>query len=278
MNIQNPFIEHHRAVNSGGEVFLVGAGPGDPDLLTLRALRLMQEADIVVYDALVSDGIMALVHRNAERIYVGKKRGNHALPQESINALLINLAQHGKRVLRLKGGDPFIFGRGGEEIEALATQGIPFQVIPGISAANGVSCYAGIPLTHRHHAQSVLYATGHLCDGSLDLDWVALTRPRQTVVIYMGLSALPLICNNLIEHGLPSAHPIAVVQQGTTADHRVVSGTLATIAEEVTAAHLRSPSLIIVGEVVRLHDSLAWFSPEHLCIDNLKTRARVGFS
>lgn len=279
MNIQNPFIgKTHGAGNSGGEVFLVGAGPGDPDLLTLRALRLMQEADVVVYDALVSDEIMALVQRNAERIYVGKKQGNHALPQESINALLINLARQGKKVLRLKGGDPFIFGRGGEEIETLAAHGILFQVIPGISAANGVSCYAGIPLTHRHHAQSVLYATGHLCDGSLDLDWIALTRPRQTVVIYMGLSALPLICKKLIEHGLPSTHHIAVVQQGTTPDHRVVSGTLATIAGDVAASHLRSPSLIIVGEVVRLHGTLGWFSPEHHRIDSLETRARIGFS
>lgn len=260
MNIQYPFIGGSRHEgNSRGEVFLVGAGPGDPDLLTVRALRLMQEADVVVYDALVSKEIMALAHREAERIYVGKKRGNHALPQESINVLLIDLARQGKRVLRLKGGDPFIFGRGGEEIEMLAAHGISFQVIPGISAANGVSCYAGIPLTHRHHAQSVLYATGHLCDGSLDLDWVALTRPRQTVVIYMGLSALPLICEKLIEHGLPPSHPIAVVQQGTTTNHRVVIGVLSNISERVAAAALRSPSLIILGEVVQLHHDLAWF-------------------
>ena len=264
MSIQPPFIGNSRHPgHSGGEVFLAGAGPGDPDLLTLRALRLMQEADVVVYDALVSEAIMTLVHRKAERIYAGKKQGNHALPQEAINALLIDLARQGKKVLRLKGGDPFVFGRGGEEIEALAAHGIPFQVIPGISAANGVSCYAGIPLTHRNHAQSVLYATGHLCDGSLDLDWIALTRPHQTVVIYMGLSALPLICEKLMEHGLLPAHPIAVVQQGTTPDHRVVSGVLSNITERTAAAALRSPSLIIIGEVVQLHHDLAWFRPEY---------------
>jgi len=264
MSIQHPFIDNSRHQGySGGEVFLAGAGPGDPDLLTLRALRLMQEADVVVYDALVSEAVMALVRRNMERIYVGKKQGNHALPQEAINTLLIDLARQGKKVLRLKGGDPFIFGRGGEEIEALASHGIPFQVIPGISAANGVSCYAGIPLTHRNHAQSVLYATGHLCDGSLDLDWIALTRPHQTVVIYMGLSALPLICEKLIEHGLPPAHPIAVVQQGTTPYHRVVSGVLSNIIERTAAAALRSPSLIIIGEVVQLHHDLAWFRHEY---------------
>lgn len=260
-----------------GQVFLVGAGPGDPDLLTLRALRLMQEADVVVYDALVSDEIMALVRKGAERIYVGKREGNHALPQASINALLIDLAHQDKWVLRLKGGDPFVFGRGGEEIEALAAEGIPFQVIPGISAANGVSCYAGIPLTHRQHAQSVLYATGHLCNGTLDLDWIALTRPRQTVVIYMGLSALPQICEKLVEHGLPSTHPIAVIQQGTTASHRVVTATLSTITACVAAATLQSPSLIIIGEVVPLHQTLGWFSPGHSGTDAWLTPARVGF-
>lgn len=276
MNIQPPFIRHGQ--QGKGQVFLAGAGPGDPDLLTLRALRLMQEADVVVYDALVSDEIMALVRKGAERIYVGKREGNHALPQESINALLIDLARQGKGVLRLKGGDPFVFGRGGEEIEALAAHGIPFQVIPGISAANGVSCYAGIPLTHRQYAQSVLYATGHLCNGTLDLDWVALTRPRQTVVIYMGLSALPLICEKLVEHGLSPDYPAAVIQQGTTASHRVVSATLATIAESVAAAGLQSPSLIIVGEVVPLHETLGWFAPGQPVTDMLLTRARVGFS
>ena len=275
MDIQLPFSRHGNS--GGGQVFLVGAGPGDPDLLTLRALRLMQETDVVVYDALVSDEVMALVGKEAERIYVGKRSGNHALPQEAINALLIDLARQGKHVLRLKGGDPFVFGRGGEEIEMLAAHGIPFQVIPGISAANGISCYAGIPLTHRRYAQSVLYATGHLCNGLLDLDWVALTRPHQTVVIYMGLNALPLICEKLVEHGLPATHPIAVVQQGTTAAHRIVSGTLATIADRVAASGLASPSLILLGEVVPLHETLGWFSPQ-LAADPLLDRGQVGFT
>lgn len=275
MDIQLPFSRNGHS--GSGQVFLVGAGPGDPDLLTLRALRLMQDTDVVVYDALVSDEVMALVCKEAERIYVGKRSGNHALPQEAINALLIDLARQGKHVLRLKGGDPFVFGRGGEEIEALAAHGIPFQVIPGISAANGISCYAGIPLTHRRYAQSVLYATGHLCNGMLDLDWVALTRPRQTVVIYMGLSALPLICEKLVEYGLPTSHPIAVVQQGTTAAQRVVSGTLATISEHVAASALQSPSLIILGEVVPLHETLGWFSPKSAA-DTLLTRGQAGFS
>ena len=275
MDIQLPFSRHGNS--GGGQVFLVGAGPGDPDLLTLRALRLMQETDVVVYDALVSDEVMALVNKEAERIYVGKRSGNHALPQEAINALLIDLARQGKHVLRLKGGDPFVFGRGGEEIEMLAAHGIPFQVIPGISAANGISCYAGIPLTHRCYAQSVLYATGHLCNGLLDLDWVALTRPHQTVVIYMGLNALPLICEKLVEHGLPATHPIAVVQQGTTASHRIVSGTLATIADRVAASGLASPSLILLGEVVLLHETLGWFSPQ-LATDPLLNRGQVGFT
>lgn len=243
----------------GGEVFLAGAGPGNPDLLTVRTLRLMQTVDAVVYDALVSAAIMDLVPPGIERIYAGKRSGNHALPQAEIQDLLIRLARHGKRVLRLKGGDPFIFGRGGEEAEALASHGIPFQVVPGISAANGVSSYAGIPLTHRDYAQSVLYATGHLRDGTLDLDWVALTRPHQTVVIYMGLNALPAICEKLTAHGLPPDHPIAVVEQGTTSAQQVVTGTLASIGRQVKVAGLRAPSLIIVGEVVRLHSQLGWF-------------------
>lgn len=276
MEIQLPFSRNGHSIN--GQVFLVGVGPGDPDLLTLRALRLMQEADVVVYDALVSNEVMELVCKQAELIYVGKRSGNHALPQESINALLIDFARQGKCVLRLKGGDPFVFGRGGEEAEALAAHGIPFQVIPGISAANGIACYTGIPLTHRQHAQSVLYATGHLCNGTLDLDWVALTRPRQTVVIYMGLNALPLICKKLVEHGLPSAHPIAVVQQGTTALHRIVGGTLATISDKVIASALQSPSLIIIGNVVALHETLGWFSPKQPATDMPLMRAQADFS
>lgn len=247
-----------------GEVFLVGAGPGDPELLTIRALRLLQSTEVVVYDALVSEDVMALVHKGAERIYVGKTWANHTLPQDEINTLLIKLALQGRNVVRLKGGDPFIFGRGGEEIETLAAWGIPFQVVPGISAANGVSSYAGIPLTHRDYAQSVLYTTGHLKDGTVNLDWAALTRPHQTVVIYMGLGGLTEICNNMIAHGQSLDLPAAVIQQGTTKNQKVVTGTLATLSNLVIAAKLKSPCLIIVGEVVKLREKLAWFEPKDI--------------
>ncbi len=242
-----------------GEVYLVGGGPGDPDLLTFRALRLMQKADVVVYDALISAGVLDLVRREAERIYVGKESNNHTLPQEEINVLLARLALEGKRVLRLKGGDPFIFGRGGEEIETLAEQGISFQVVPGISAANGVSSYAGIPLTHRDYAQSVLFTTGHLRAGALELDWIALCRPRQTVVIYMGLGGLAEICRQLVAHGLTPDLPAAAVMNGTQLDQKVVAGTLQTLPARVAQADLKSPSLIIIGEVVKLRDKLKWF-------------------
>jgi uroporphyrin-III C-methyltransferase/precorrin-2 dehydrogenase/sirohydrochlorin ferrochelatase len=244
-----------------GEVYLVGAGPGDPDLLTFRALRLMQKADVVLYDNLVSEGVMELVRRDAERIYVGKKSNNHTLPQEEINALLVRLAKAGKRVLRIKGGDPFIFGRGGEEIETLAEQGIPFQVVPGISAANGVASYAGIPLTHRDYAQAVTFVTGHLKDGTVNLDWPALARPHHTVVIYMGLEGLSEICRNLMLHGLPPTHPIAVVQQGTTRHQRVMTGTLTDLPGRVAEAGFKAPTLTIVGEVVGLREKLSWFEP-----------------
>lgn len=247
---------------TNGEVYLVGAGPGDPDLLTFRALRLMQKADVVLYDNLVSDGVMDLVRRDAERIYVGKKRADHTIPQEGINDLLVRLAMEGKRVLRLKGGDPFIFGRGGEEIEKLAEYGIPFQVVPGISSANGIASYAGIPLTHRDYAQSVTFTTGHLRNNTIDLDWTALTRPQQTVVIYMGLTGLKEICQQLIAHGLPPTHPAAVVQQGTTRHQRVMTSTLADLAEKVEAAGFKAPTLTIVGEVVQLREKLAWFKPD----------------
>jgi uroporphyrin-III C-methyltransferase len=242
-----------------GTVHLVGAGPGDPDLLTLRAARLLAQADVVVYDHLVGPGVLALVGPGAQRLYVGKERNHHSLPQEEINALLVRLAREGRTVVRLKGGDPFVFGRGGEELQVLAAEGVPFEVVPGITAACGVASYAGIPLTHRDHAQSCTFVTGHLKDGSCDLDWPALARPRQTVVIYMGLSGLATICAQLVTHGLPAHWPAAVVAQGTLASQQVVCATLETLADEVARAGLSSPCLTIVGEVVKLRDELAWF-------------------
>jgi len=242
-----------------GEVYLIGAGPGDPDLLTFKALRLMQQADVIVYDRLVSAEIMDLARRDAEKIYVGKQRDNHSLPQESINELLANLALKGKRVARLKGGDPFIFGRGGEEIETLVQHGVSFQVVPGITAATGCASYAGIPLTHRDHAQSCTFVTGHLKDGSINLNWPQLAAPNQTVVIYMGLVGLADICQQLIAHGCPKDHPIAIVQQGTTLYQRVITGTLSDMPQQVTADDIKPPTLIIVGTVVRLQKQLQWF-------------------
>ncbi|MFT6044961.1 MAG: uroporphyrin-III C-methyltransferase/precorrin-2 dehydrogenase/sirohydrochlorin ferrochelatase [Arenicella sp.] len=243
-----------------GEVSLVGAGPGDPDLLTFRALRLMQTADVVLYDRLVSTQILDLSRRDAQRLYVGKRRSEHAVPQCEINQLLVDLALQGKKVVRLKGGDPFIFGRGGEEIELLAQAGVPFQVVPGITAASGCSSYAGIPLTHRDHAQSCLFVTGHLKDGSVDLDWKQLSTPRQTVVIYMGLIGLPTICQKLLEHGVSPKMKIALIEQGTTANQRVFTGSISNIVERVSAHEVHAPTLIIVGSVVLLRDKLAWRS------------------
>ena len=243
-----------------GEVFLVGGGPGDPDLLTFRALHLMQRSDVCVYDKLVSKDVLNLVRRDAELIYVGKERDRHTLPQDKINQLLVKLANKGMRVLRLKGGDPFIFGRGGEEIEMLMEHKIPFQVVPGISAANGVSSYAGIPLTHRDYAQSCTFITGHMKDERLMLEWNSLAQPNQTIVIYMGLLALSQICIEFVEHGAPKNLPIAVVEQGTTSQQRVITGALSNIVQKVKKEKFKSPSLIIIGNVVKLRKKLKWFN------------------
>lgn len=242
-----------------GRVYLVGAGPGDPELLTLRAVRLLKKADVVVYDNLVSPGVLDFVPATAERIYAGKRRNEHTLRQEQINALLVKLAQQGKQVVRLKGGDPFIFGRGGEEMQTLAGSGVDFEVVPGVTAASGVSSYAGIPLTHRDYAQCCMFVTGHLKDGSADLDWPSLVRLNQTVVIYMGLNGLSDICQQLVAHGALPSLPIAVVQDGSMRSQKVVTGTLADMAQKVAQAGLKSPCLTIIGEVVKLHDELDWF-------------------
>ncbi len=250
---------HHTP--GAGRVYLVGAGPGDPELLTLRAVRLLQQAQVIVYDHLVSSAVLDFVSPTAERIYAGKRRNEHTMRQEQINALLVKLALEGKQVVRLKGGDPFMFGRGGEELQMLAAHGVAFEVVPGVTAAAGVSSYAGIPLTHRDYAQSCLFVTGHLKDGSADLDWPSLVKANQTVVIYMGLGGLPEICRQLMAHGAAPTLPIAVVQDGTITTQKVVTGTLADMPERVAQAQLKSPCLTIVGEVVKLHDSLAWFKP-----------------
>ena len=243
-----------------GEVYLVGAGPGDPDLLTLRALRLMHKADVVLYDRLVSPEILLKLRPDAQKIYVGKRSADHAVPQETINEMLARLAKEGNRVLRLKGGDPFIFGRGGEELESLAAAGIPFQIVPGITAASGCASYAGIPLTHRDYSQSVRFLTGHTKDGRVPLEWDILVKEQQTLVFYMGLAGLPHICDQLLKHGMSSTTPVAVIQQGTTQTQKVVVGNLDRIADMALEKEIEAPTIIIIGEVVKLQKSLSWFN------------------
>lgn len=242
-----------------GFVSLVGAGPGAPDLLTLRGLRTLQQADVVIHDRLVAAAILDHVHPDAERIFVGKRRSDHAVPQDQINQLLLDRAQEGKHVVRLKGGDPFIFGRGGEEIEHLMEAGIPFRVVPGVTAASGCAAYAGIPLTHRDYAQSCVFATGHRREGVLDLDFEGLVRDGRTLVFYMGLHSLQDLCDGLITHGMRPDMPAALIQQGTTVAQEVVAAPLSGLPEAVERSGIRAPTLLIIGEVVGLRDRLAWF-------------------
>jgi len=249
------------AGSAKGEVYLVGAGPGDPDLLTFKALRLMQKADVVVYDRLVSEPILDMVRRDAEKIYAGKARSDHAIPQESINQLLVRLAKEGKRVLRLKGGDPFIFGRGGEEIAELIDENIEFQVVPGITAASGCASYAGIPLTHRDHSQACIFVTGHRREGGDDLNWEMLSHANQTVVFYMGLDNVERICSSMKAHGRAADTPAALVEKGTTAEQRVFVGDLDSLPGIIAHNGVSAPTLILVGEVVALHDRLGWYKP-----------------
>ncbi|MFT5082581.1 MAG: uroporphyrin-III C-methyltransferase/precorrin-2 dehydrogenase/sirohydrochlorin ferrochelatase [Lentisphaeria bacterium] len=242
-----------------GEVYLVGAGPGDPDLLTFKALRLMQRAEVVLYDRLVSPPILEMVRRDAERIYVGKKRADHAVPQQQINQMLVDYALQGKRVVRLKGGDPFIFGRGGEEIDLLAAHNIPFQVVPGITAASGCACYTGIPLTHRDYSQSVRFITGHLKQGHINYPWSEFADEHQTLVFYMGLEGLPVICEKLIEHGKSPETPVALIEKGTLPDQRIHISNLRDMTESIRGKEIHAPTLLIIGNVVKLHSSLKWY-------------------
>ena len=242
-----------------GEVYLVGAGPGDPDLLTFRALRLMQQADIALYDRLVHPSIIDLIRRDAQKIYVGKQRDNHVVRQEEINDLLVKYAKEGKRVLRLKGGDPFIFGRGGEEIDTLVDNNVSFQVVPGITSASGCSAYSGIPLTHRDHAQSCIFVTGHLKKGKLDLNWEKLIQPNQTIVFYMGLVSIDIICKQLVTNGLDSKTPCALIQQGTTPNQKVYTSILENMSALVKKEKPSAPTIFIIGHVVNLRDKLNWY-------------------
>ena len=244
---------------AAGKVWLIGAGPGDPDLLTVKAVRLIAQADALVFDHLVGDGIMDLARADARRIYAGKEASNHTLPQASINRLLVDLAREGLSVIRLKGGDPFIFGRGGEELEALAVSGIPFEVVPGVTAAAGCAAYSGFPLTHRDHAQAVTFVTGHLKDGTVNLDWPALARPGQTVVFYMGIGAAGEICRQMIAHGLAASTPAAAIRNGTLPDQQTLLATLGTLPQRIEESGIKPPALIVVGSVVNLHAKLDWF-------------------
>ncbi|WP_421842709.1 uroporphyrinogen-III C-methyltransferase [Marinobacter algicola] len=253
---RNPVTENPNS--SKGEVALVGAGPGDPELLTLKAWRLIQSAEVVLYDRLVSPEILSLIPESAERIHVGKQRANHTLPQDQINSRLVELAREGRKVVRLKGGDPFIFGRGGEEIETLAAAGVRFQVVPGITAASGCAAYAGIPLTHRDHAQSVRFVTGHLKNDTCDLPWKDFVQNNQTLVFYMGLVGLPIICRQLVAHGMSPEMPVALVSRGTTPHQQVVTGDLTNIVERVEKNAVPAPTLVIIGNVVTLRSRLDW--------------------
>ena len=254
-------LREKREPNQIGEVYLVGAGPGDPELLSFKALRLMQKADIVIYDRLVSQPIMNLIRQDAEKIYVGKQRADHTMPQENINQLLARLALDGKKVLRLKGGDPFIFGRGGEEIESLINDDIPFQIVPGITAASGCASYAGIPLTHRDHSQACIFVTGHLKDGTVNLNWEMLAHEKQTLVFYMGMHGSKIICEELINHGLKNTTPAALIVKGTTIDQEVIIGNLKNMPEIIKENKIIPPTLLIIGDVVKLHNKLKWFDP-----------------
>ena len=251
--------EGEAAVEKTGEVYLVGGGPGDPDLLTFRALRLMQQAEVVLYDRLVAPAVLELARRDAEKIHVGKKQDRHAVPQERINQLLIDLARQGKRVCRLKGGDPFIFGRGGEEIEELAEAGVSFQVVPGVTAAAGCAAYAGIPLTHRDHAQSCLFVTAHLKDGALHFNWPALVQPRQTLAVYMGISGIEVLTAQLLRHGMPADTPAAIIRQGTTPQQKTWLAPLSALPALVAENNIKPPAMIISGGVVNLSEKLTWF-------------------